>query len=190
MRPGSPIRAGATLATLETAPLEEALRRAEIRLEQARLAFEEALGAAALAAAGNEARINSTRAQVPTLTDAELRLAASRDAENRALAEYQKALDRPWEPEQIRESYRLAYEAEKRARQLAEADLEAVKRQQRSAAHFRWACAGMPSSRSRPAWPKGTRWWPNERNECPAADRSGPPEPALPAGWGRNSSAG
>jgi RND family efflux transporter MFP subunit len=66
------------------------------------------------------------------LTAAQVQLEAARQAEADAAYEYQKSLDRDWEPADLRESYRRALEAARDAVQIAEAEVTSIQNQ-------RWA---------------------------------------------------
>jgi len=122
VRPGSIVQAGDIIARLDPAPYETALQTAQIRLAQAEAAYQQQLAAAELAVEAGEAEVESTQAQIPLLTIAEVNLQAARDAEGRAAYEYQKALDRPWEPQDVAEAYRLEWVNAQRAAEVAEAE--------------------------------------------------------------------
>jgi multidrug efflux pump subunit AcrA (membrane-fusion protein) len=131
-RPGRTVRAGDVLARLDAAPYEAALTRAQVTLAQATAEHEHQLAALALAAEGDRAQVDGARAQFAPLTAAELQLQSAREAEQRALNEYNKALDRAWESADAVEGYRLEYVAAQRRREIAESDLTAAQNQ-------RWA---------------------------------------------------
>lgn len=130
VRPGSIVQAGDIIARLDPAPYETALQTAQIRLAQAEAAYQQQLAAAELAVEAGEAEVESTQAQIPLLTIAEVNLQAARDAEGRAAYEYQKALDRPWEPQDVAEAYRLEWVNAQRAAEVAEAEYNRVLNEQ------------------------------------------------------------
>ena len=130
LRPGAVVRAGDVLARLDPAPYEDALARARLILETATAEYEHQLAALELAAAGSQAQVDQARAQFAPLTAAELQLQAAHEAEQRALNEYNKALDRPWEPAEAVEGYRLEHVAAQRRRAVAESDLTAAQNRQ------------------------------------------------------------
>lgn len=132
VRPGSIVMAGDVLARLDAKPFQEALAIAQTQLAQARAEYERRLAEARLAVENNEARVGSAQARFPSLTEAEVQLQAAIDAEARAQAEYDKALDRHWEPADVVEGYRLALVQATRQRQVAQAAYDAVLNQ-------RWA---------------------------------------------------
>jgi len=130
---GDVVEAGALLGQLDTETLElalaeaqTALESAELRLTQAQAEHERQLAEAELALQIAEARLAETQARFPTLTAAAVRLQAAVEAEERARVEYDKAIHRPWDPDEVTESYRLAYEAAVDARELAQAEYDAV----------------------------------------------------------------
>lgn len=130
VRPGSIVQAGDIIARLDPAPYETALQTAQIRLAQTEAAYQQQLAAAELAVEAGEAEVESTQAQIPLLTIAEVNLQAARDAEGRAAYEYQKALDRPWEPQDVAEAYRLEWVNAQRAAEVAEAEYNRVLNEQ------------------------------------------------------------
>lgn len=130
IRPGSLVQAGDTLAQLDSAPFEDNLQRAQLAWDQAERAYEKQLADAQYALENNEALVNSTAAQTPALTAAQVQLNAAIDAEERAAYEYQKALDRTWEPPAVAEGYLREYEAQTAQRQIAQANYDAVLQQQ------------------------------------------------------------
>jgi len=132
VRPGSVVQQGDIIAQLDPAPFEEALTTAQIRLAQAEDEYQQQLAEAELATANSQAQVGSTQAKFPSLTAAEVNRQAAIDAANRAEIEYQKALDRPWEPPQVAEGYRLEWERAKDQQTIAQAEYEAVLNQ-------RWA---------------------------------------------------
>jgi HlyD family secretion protein len=132
VRPGDRVTAGQTLAAHDTAPLEEVLELAQLKLAQAEAALEQQRAGAELAVQVAETGITQAQAGFPDLTAAQVRLEQAQDAEARAAYEYQKSLDRHWEPDTLRESYRLQLEAAKDATQIAQAELNSIQNQ-------RWA---------------------------------------------------
>lgn len=130
VRPGAVVQAGDVLARVDPAPYEKALHDAEVALAAAEREWERQVAEAELAVAGSEAAVTGTRAQIPTLTEAEVRLQTAIEQEERAAYEYQKAQDRHWEPPEVVEAYRQEYVAAQRAREVAQANLDAVRNQQ------------------------------------------------------------
>lgn len=130
VRPGAVVQAGDVIARLDTAPFEQALAVAQIQLAQAETAYEQQLAEASLSVANSEALVGSTQAQIPSLTAAEINLQQATDAAARAQYEYQKALDRHWEPPEVQEAYRLEAQFAADARAVAQAEYDAVLRQQ------------------------------------------------------------
>ena len=130
VRPGSIVQAGDVIARLDPAPYETALRIAQILLSQAEAAYQQQLAGAALAVAAGEAQVESTQAQIPSLTVADVNLQAARDAESRTAYEYQKAQDRHWELPEVVEAYRLEWVATQRAVEVAEAEYNLILNQQ------------------------------------------------------------
>lgn len=130
LRPGHHVRAGDVLARLDPAPYEDALERARLALGTATAEHEHQLAALELAAAGGQAQVDQARAQFAPLTAAELQLQAAREDEQRALDEYNKALDRPWETAEVVEAYRLELVAAQRRREVAESELAAAQNRQ------------------------------------------------------------
>ena len=130
VRPGTIVTQGDLLARLDPAPFKKALTEAELALAEAEQQRQQQLAAAELAVSENEATVSSVQAQLPSLTEANLRLEAAVEAENRAAYEYRKAQDRTWEPPEVEEAYRLEYVAAQRERAIAQAAVEAVQNQQ------------------------------------------------------------
>jgi multidrug efflux pump subunit AcrA (membrane-fusion protein) len=132
VRPGSMVRQGDTIARLDPTPFEAALALAQLRLAQAEDELAQRLAEAELATANSQAQVSGTQAQFPSLTAAEVNRQAAIEAAERAQIEYQKALDRPWEPPEVSERYRLEWEQAKDRQAIAQAEYEAVLNQ-------RWA---------------------------------------------------
>ncbi len=130
VRPGNIVKAGDVIAQLDAAPYETALQTAQIQLAQAEAAYDQQVAEVALAVAAGEAQIQSTQAQIPQITTAEINLQAAREAESRAAYEYQKAQDRHWEPPEVVEAYRLEWVAAQRAVEVAQADYNQLLNQQ------------------------------------------------------------
>jgi multidrug efflux pump subunit AcrA (membrane-fusion protein) len=130
VRPGSIVKTGDVIARLDAAPFEQALAIAQLQLAQAETAYEQQLAESALSVANNEALVGSTQAQLPSLTAAEINLQQATNTETRAQYEYQKALDRHWEPQEVQEAYRLEAQFASDARAVAQAEYDAVLRQQ------------------------------------------------------------
>ncbi len=130
VRPGTVVQEGDVLARLDPAPYESALEIAQIRLAQAEAAYQQRLTEAELAVASSEAQVGSVQAQIPSLTTAEINLQAAKDAEGRAAYEYQKAVDRHWEPPEVQEAYRLEWVNAQQNVQIVQAQYDAVLSQQ------------------------------------------------------------
>jgi multidrug resistance efflux pump len=136
---GDEVEAGAPLGRLDTESLEMALQEAQMALENAELKLAQAqkdnerqLAEAQLALEIAEARLAQAQARYPSLAAAAVRLQAAVEAEERAWEEYDKAIHRPWDPDEVTESYRLAYEAAVDARELAQAEYDSVLAEQRA----------------------------------------------------------
>jgi len=136
---GDRVEAGAPLGRLDTESLEMALQEAQMALESAELKLAQAqkdherqLAEAQLALEIAEARLAQAQARYPSLAAAGVRLQAAIEAEERAWEEYDKAIHRPWDPDTVTESYRLAYEAAVDARELAQAEYDSVLAEQRA----------------------------------------------------------
>jgi RND family efflux transporter MFP subunit len=130
VRPGTVVQAGDILAQIDPQPYAQALATAQIQLTQAEIAYERQIAEAQLGIENSQLGVDQARATYPALTAAEVQLQAAIDYEGRAQNEYNKALDRPWEPEQVVEGYRLELESATRQRQLAQANYDAVLNQQ------------------------------------------------------------
>ncbi len=128
--PGSVVKAGDVIARLDPAPYETALQAAQIQLAQAEADYEQQLADAALAVEAGEAQVQSTLAQTPSLTSADINLQFAREAEARAAYEYQKAQDRHWEPSEVVEAYRLEWVATQRGVEVAQAEYNRILNQQ------------------------------------------------------------
>ena len=136
---GDTVEAGAPLGQLDTKSLEMALREAqmaldtaELKLAQAQSDYERQLAEAKLTLETAEARLAQAQARYPSLAAAAVRLQAATEAEDRAWEEYDKAIHRPWDPDTVTESYRLAYESAVDARELAQAEYDSVVAEQRA----------------------------------------------------------
>lgn len=130
VRPGTVVQAGDIIAQLDAAPYEMALEKARHQLAQAEATYQQQLASATLAIEAGEAQVESTQAQIPTLTSAEINLEAAREAEARAAYEYQKAQDRHWDPPEAVEAYRLEWINTQRAVEMAEAEYNRVLNEQ------------------------------------------------------------
>lgn len=130
VRPGSLISTGDVIAQVDPTPYETALTTARIDLQEAKAAYKQQLAEAELAVAAGEAQVESTQAQIPSLTTAEINLLAAQETEQRAAYEYQKAQDRTWEPPEVVEAYRLEWENTVRAVELAQAEYKQIQSQQ------------------------------------------------------------
>jgi len=128
--PGSIVRSGDVIARLDPTTYETALQTAQIQLAQAQAAYRQQLAETDLALEAGQAQVESTQAQIPSLTPAGVNLQAAREAEARAAYEYQKAQDRHWEPPEVAEAYRLEWVATQRAVEVAEAEVNRIQNQQ------------------------------------------------------------
>jgi HlyD family secretion protein len=136
---GDTVEAGAPLGQLDTESLEMALQEAQMALETAELKLTQAqtdherqLADAQLTLETAEARLAQAQARYPSLAAAGVRLQAAIEAEDRAWEEYDKAIHRPWDPDTVTESYRLAYESAVDARELAQAEYDSIVAEQRA----------------------------------------------------------
>lgn len=108
---------------------EIALRMAQLQLEQAKLS--DPAAGIALAQAGQtqldlqlaQAQANSPQAEVPV---AQINLARAQDALATAQNEYKKALDRPWEPQEVRDALAKSVQQAQWDVQIAQAQLGAA----------------------------------------------------------------
>ena len=125
-RPGQVVRAGDVLARVDDAPYRAALRRAQLALDEATAQHAHDLAELALATESSRAQVDAARAGFDPLTAAEIAVQAAIEDEARALNEYNKALDRPWEAADVVEAYRLEHVAAQRRRAVAEANLAAA----------------------------------------------------------------
>ncbi len=130
VRPGTIVQAGDVLAKIDPTAYENALEIAQIQLSQAQSAYQQQLTEAALAMQSSAAQVGSAQAQIPSLTTAEINLQAAQDSEGRAAYEYQKAVDRTWEPPDVQEAYRLEWVNRQQGVQIAQAQYDAVLSQQ------------------------------------------------------------
>ncbi|MBN2002551.1 MAG: efflux RND transporter periplasmic adaptor subunit [Anaerolineae bacterium] len=137
VKEGDTVQAGDVLGRLDTAKLDLALQEAQLELETAKTRLAQAekdqvqqQAEAELALQTAEARLAQAKMRYPSLTAAEIRLQNARDAETYAQDEYNKSLDRQWEPEPERESYRKGVIQAANDRKIAEAELAAVRSDQ------------------------------------------------------------
>jgi RND family efflux transporter MFP subunit len=130
VRPGTAVAPGETLARLDSAPLAQALAEARLRLELAGQERAAQVAAAELAVESAAARAGQARASFPGITAAEIRLQEAATAESYAQSEYDKALDRPWEPAEVLAGYRQQLEQATHNRQIAEAELAEARNRQ------------------------------------------------------------
>lgn len=132
VRPGTVVSAGDIIARIDPTRYETALEIAQIELAQAQSSLDQQLAQAELNTANSEALIGATQAQYPLLTAAEVNLQLAREAEQRAWVEYDKAINRHWEPPEVHEAYRLEWAHAQANTKVAEADYNGVLNQ-------RWA---------------------------------------------------
>lgn len=151
LRPGDRVTAGQILARLDTAPLERALEEAQLKLSLAQAEYARQLADAELSVQTAQlkleqaqidhtrqiteaeqslqtaqARLAQARLQYPDLTAAEIKLNQARADEAYARDEYQKALDRPWEPQAVRDGALRAWHAAQDALTIVEAEYQAA----------------------------------------------------------------
>ncbi len=117
------VRKGDILAELEVTDLKNQLVQAQNELEGVELDAERRVAEAEANVHAAELRLSKARANDPTpqVTIAEINLEKARVALAWAEQEYQKALDRPWEPESTRESYANALQQAEWNYRVAEA---------------------------------------------------------------------
>ncbi len=137
VKEGDTVQAGAVLGRLDTTKLDLTLQDAQLELETAKTRLAQAerdqvqqQAEAELALQSAESRLAQAKMRYPSLTAAEIRLQNARDAEAYAQDEYNKSLDRQWEPEPERESYRKGVVQATNDRKIAEAELASVRSDQ------------------------------------------------------------
>jgi len=132
---GDSVSAGDALARQDTALLELSLAEAQanVALQRAVLAQ---LAATRPTSRTVELELRQARAQssAPGIAIAEAELAQAQITLDNARTEYQKALDRPWEPDSVREAYAETLQRAELAYQAAEARLEQARLAQ--SAHY------------------------------------------------------
>jgi len=125
----------------QVAQAEIALQMARWQLEQARLQEQADLRDHALAVALAQSKLEQldlqlaqARAQSPAaeVVIAQIGLTRAQDALGAAQVEYQKALDRPWEPQRIRDAHARAVQQAQQEVQLARAQLDSALSAQRA----------------------------------------------------------
>jgi multidrug efflux pump subunit AcrA (membrane-fusion protein) len=149
LRPGNSVKAGQTLARLDATPFERALEEAQLRLslteaeyarqladaemavqvaqlrlEQAQIDCTSQISQAEQALQTTRIRLVQAELQYPDLTNIEIPLDQARADEAYARDEYKKALDRPWEPQSMRDSALRAWNAAQDTLAIAEADYQ------------------------------------------------------------------
>ena len=132
VRPGTVVSAGDIIARIDPTRYENALEIAQIELGQAQNSLDQQLANAELTTVNSEALIGATQAQYPLLTAAEVNLQLAREAEQRAWVEYDKAINRHWDPPEVHEAYRLEWAHSQANTKVAEAEYNSVLNQ-------RWA---------------------------------------------------
>jgi multidrug efflux pump subunit AcrA (membrane-fusion protein) len=125
----------------QVAQAEITLQVAQWQLEEARLQEEAEQGAHMLAVALAQSKAEQLDLQLaqaqaqssaPELTTARVSLTRAQDALETARVEYQKALDRHWEPQEVRDAYAKAVWLAEQDLELAQAQLEGVLDAQRA----------------------------------------------------------
>lgn len=122
------VKAGDVLAELEITDLQNQLAQAQADLQAIQMASERQLAEAQASLNAAQLRLAQARAQSPDLqvTIAEVDLERAQTALADAQEEYEKAVNRTWEPDQVRQSYaRWLHEAELNLR-IAEANYQSV----------------------------------------------------------------
>lgn len=112
---GDPVKAGSILAELEATDLKNQLAQAEASLKAAQSKNDQQIAEAKANLRAAELRLAQLRVSDPSpqVVIAEVALERARTAHAEALDEYNKSLNRPWEPEKLREAYaRRLHEAE------------------------------------------------------------------------------
>ncbi len=148
VRVGQRVQAGQLVATLDDRELQEAVDNAQLvldraiedrdkgkadeeetyqtQLEEARERYEDELRQAEQALDNAKAALARAQAQPPTtaVAEAQANLDSALDMEAQAHDEYKKALDRPWEPQSIRDSLYKEWQQRIQDRALAELRLQ------------------------------------------------------------------
>ncbi len=127
---GDRVSAGDVVARLDTTPLEAALELAQINVEKAERDLAQQQASAEIDLQIAQSQVTETSASVPSLTAAQVRLDQAILAEQRAQEEYNKALDRPWEPPEVAESYKRGLESATAEREIAQAEVDQLLNQQ------------------------------------------------------------
>ena len=148
VRVGQRVRAGQLVATLDDRELQEAVDDAQLaldraiedrdksqadeqetyqtQLEEAQESYEDELRQAEQTLSNAQAALARAQAQPPTtaVAEAQANLDGALDMEAQAHDEYKKALDRPWEPQSIRDSLYKEWQQRIEDRALAELRLQ------------------------------------------------------------------
>jgi RND family efflux transporter MFP subunit len=134
VRPGDAVAAGERLMQLDRRPFQQALDAARRDFERATHDHSRQLAEAELALQSAEVRLAQARARYPGLTAAEVHLRQAQDAAQSAQDELNKALDRPWESEQVLNAYRQASQFAQDALAVAQAEHDTARRSQTASA--------------------------------------------------------
>ena len=151
LQPGDWVTIGQTLARLDTTPLVQALeeaqlqlstaqaehtrqladmelviRIAELKLQQGEEDHTRSLADAQAAVHSAKIRLERARLQYPNIVPTRVRLSQSVASEAYAADEYKKALDRPWEPQSVRDGLLRAWKAAQDALAISQAEHQAV----------------------------------------------------------------
>ena len=141
VRLGQKVKAGDLVATLDDDELQRAVQAAQLVLEEAKEAQAEAEREAeekaerayqraieeaqwALDMVTHNLRIAEMRPPTTAVAKAQVKVDRARDQEALAAEAYTRALDRPWEPQSVRDGLHKAWQNQITNRKLAELDLK------------------------------------------------------------------
>jgi multidrug efflux pump subunit AcrA (membrane-fusion protein) len=128
---GDTVDEGEVLAELEMTDLRRQLDAAELDLEQAQIESSRAVTRTLLSLEEAQLALDNARASYdrPTILQAQQALTHSLEALAYAEIEYQKALDRPWEPQSVRDSYARQLADARQAAEIAQASYDRAVRE-------------------------------------------------------------
>ncbi|MCX7681680.1 MAG: HlyD family efflux transporter periplasmic adaptor subunit [Anaerolineae bacterium] len=120
---GDPVREGDLLAELEMADLQRQLEAARLDWQQAQIENTHEISRTLLALQDKQLALARARAvnPDPAVLRAEIELTRSQEALAYAREEYRKALERPWEPQDVRQAYAHQVTEAERTLALAQA---------------------------------------------------------------------